>query len=273
MKISSHENLKERIFEVLKNTFQQMKVGELQMVASSLSFSTIIGLVPFLAVVLATFQSIGGLEALYPKVESFLLLYLREAAGSDVSKFIRIFIQNINAGRLGSTGAVFLFITSLKLLHDMEVGINRVWAQPRTRPFYKRLIYQWLIILMIPVALAIYVGFITLEQFEFARKVLPIGLTNSFVLMGSLFAIYKLVPDLTVRTKPAFIAAVVGSISTFTVHKGFSLLAIKVFNYNKIYGSLAAFPILLLWLLSLWYVILTGVALSAGLQKKSQLDR
>lgn len=127
-----------RMWEIFKNTLRQMREGELQLVAASLSFSTIIGLVPFLAVVLATFKSIGGLEELYPKVESFLLIYLREAAGSDVTKFIRIFIKNINAGRLGTTGAVFLFITSVKLLHDMEVGINRIWARPALALFIFR---------------------------------------------------------------------------------------------------------------------------------------
>lgn len=258
-----------KLWQVLKKTLRQMRDGELQLVAASLSFSTTVGLVPFLAVVLATFQSIGGLEALYPKVEGFLLIYLREAAGGDVTKFIRIFIKNINAGKLGTTGAIFLFLTSLKLLHDMEVGINRVWAHPRTRPFYKRLIYQWLLILLIPVALAIYVGFTTLEQFQFARRILPLALSNSLVLIGSLFLIYKLVPDLKVQTKAAVISAFVASAGLYGVHKGFAYLTIEVFNYNKIYGSFAAIPLLLLWMLSLWYVILAGVALCAGIQNRN----
>ncbi len=262
------KDLGTKIWQVIKNTIQQMRDGELQLVAASLSFSTILGMVPFLAVVLATFQSIGGLEALYPKVEGFLLIYLREAAGGDVTKFIRIFIKNINAGKLGTTGAVFLFLASLKLMHDMEVGINRVWAHPRTRPFYKRLIYQWVLILLIPVALAIYVGFISLEQFQFARRILPVGVSNSLVLVGSLFLIYKLVPDLKVHSKAALISSVIASISIYAVHRGFAFLTIEVFNYNKIYGSFAALPILLLWLLVLWYVILAGVALCAGIQKR-----
>ncbi|HEX7675222.1 MAG TPA: YihY/virulence factor BrkB family protein [Bdellovibrio sp.] len=258
-----------RLWQVLKNTSRQMRDGELQLVAASLSFSTILGMVPFLAVVLATFQSIGGLDALYPKVESFLLVYLREAAGGDVTKLIRIFIKNINAGKLGTTGAIFLFITSMKLLHDMEVGINRIWAHPRTRPFYRRLIFQWVLILLIPVALAIYVGFISLEQFQFARRIIPVAVTNGLVLVASVFLIYKLVPDLKVRTKAAFISSLIASVGLLAVHKGFAYLTVEVFNYNKIYGSFAALPILLLWLLILWYVLLAGMALCAGIQKRS----
>ncbi|WII73328.1 YihY/virulence factor BrkB family protein [Bdellovibrio sp. 22V] len=257
-----------RLMEVFKDTLQQMRDGELALVAASLSFSTAIALVPFIAVVLATFQSIGGLEAFYPKVEALLLRNMREAAGSDVTKFIRIFLKNISAGKLGFTGALLLFLTSLRLLHDMEVGIHRVWNQRNTRPFYKRLIYQWGLILAIPLLLAVYVGFTSLEQFKFVHRVLPATVSNSLVLVGTLFLIYKMVPDLAVRTKAAFVSSILTSITLYGVHKAYAILAIKFFAYNKIYGSFAALPILLLWILTMWYVILGGVALCASLQKR-----
>ncbi|KYG67428.1 hypothetical protein AZI86_01640 [Bdellovibrio bacteriovorus] len=246
-----------------------MRDGELQLVAASLAFSTAIALVPFIAVVLATFQSIGGLEILYPKVEAFLLRNLREAAGStDVTKFMRIFLKNISAGKMGSWGAILLFLTSLRLLHDMEVGIHRVWNLKNTRPFYKRLIYQWAIILGIPVFLAIYVGFSTLEQFKFVHRVIPASASNSLVLVGSLFVIYKFVPDVYVRKSAAFISALIASVVVYGVHKVYAVLVVNFFNYNKIYGSFAAIPLLLLWILTMWYVILGGVALCASLQKR-----
>lgn len=254
--------------EVLKDTLQQMRDGEIQLVAASLAFSTAIALVPFIAVVLATFQSIGGLEAFYPQVESLLLRNIREAAGSDVTKFIRIFLKNISAGKLGTTGAVLLFITSIRMLLDMEVGIHRVWNQRNTRPFYKRVIYQWGLILLIPVLLAVYVGFQSLEQFQFVHRVVPAFVSNSIVLVGSLFLIYKLVPTVYVKKSAAFISAVVAALVLYGVHKSYAALALKFFAYNKIYGSFAALPILLFWILTIWYVILAGVALCASLQKR-----
>lgn len=257
-----------KLVSVVKDTLQQMRDGELQLVAASLSFSTAIALVPFIAVVLATFQSIGGLEALYPKVEMFLLVNIREAAGSDVTKFIRIFLRNISAGKLGTLGAIFLFITSIRLMHDMEAGIHRVWNERNTRPFYKRLIYQWALILFIPVFLAIYIGFTTLEQFSFVHRILPGSVTNSFVLVGCLFFIYKLVPQGKVSTFAAIISSLIASLALYGVHKLYVLMGAKFFAYNKMYGSFAALPLLLLWILSLWYVILAGVALCASLQKR-----
>ncbi|MNJ96822.1 ribonuclease BN [compost metagenome] len=253
---------------VVKDTVQQMRDGEMQLVAASLSFSTALGLIPFLAVVMATFQSIGGLEAFYPKVEGILLSYMREAAGGEATKFIRIFLKNISAGKLGTTGAVLLFITSIRLFHDMEVGIHRVWNHRNTRPFYKRLIYQWGWMLFIPMALAIYVGFTSLEQLKFVRAVVPPGISNAFVLVGGVYMIYKIVPDIHVSKRAAFIASLIASLGLYGVHKGYSLIAVKFFAYNKIYGSFAALPLLLLWILTLWYVFLGGVALCASLQKR-----
>lgn len=258
----------DKLKSVGKDTLQQMRDGELQLVAASLAFSTAVALVPFIAVVLATFQSIAGLEMLYPKVESFLLKNMREAAGSDVTKFIRIFLKNISAGKLGTTGAALLFITSIRLLHDMEVGINRVWNKKNTRTFYKRLIYQWGLIVTIPVFLAIYVGFTTSQQFRFVQRLIPLGVTNSLVLVGSLFLIYKMVPDLKVRPKAALISSALASLALYVVHKSYGILAVKFFSYNKIYGSFAALPLLLFWILTIWYVILGGVALCASLQKR-----
>lgn len=258
-----------RFLSVIKDTLQQMRDGELQLVAASLAFSTAIALIPFLAVVLATFQSIGGLEVLYPKVESFLLRNLREAGGSsEVTKVIRSFLRNISAGKMGSLGAIFLFLTSLRLMHDMEVGIHRVWNQKNTRPFYKRLIYQWGIILIIPVALAVYIGFSTLEQFRFVHRVIPASISNSLLLVGCLFLTYKYVPATAVRNRAAFISSVLASCVVYAVHLVYTTMVVNFFNYNKIYGSFAAIPLLLLWILTMWYVILGGVALCASLQKR-----
>ncbi len=257
-----------RLKVVIQDTIQQMKDGELQLVAASLSFSTAIALVPFIAVVLATFQSIGGLEALYPKVEQFLLRNMREAAGADVTKFIRIFLQNISTGKMGTTGAILLFVTSLRLMHDMEFGIHRVWNFPNRRPFFQRLIYQWALILAIPFLLAVYLGLTSLEQYKFVQPILPISVMNTLLLVGCLFAIFKFVPSIYVHTRAAFLSSLITSGVLFGVHKSFSTLAVKFFNYSKIYGSFAALPLLLLWILTIWYVILGGVALCASLQKQ-----
>src|SRR5437868_9952539 len=84
-----------------KDITLQMRDGEIQLVAASLSFSTILSLVPFLAVILATFQFFGGNDILYSKVENLLLLYFKEAAGAEFTSVIKTSIRNIHTGTLG----------------------------------------------------------------------------------------------------------------------------------------------------------------------------
>ncbi|MNL55887.1 ribonuclease BN [compost metagenome] len=116
--------------------------------------------------------------------------------------------------------------------------------------------------------LAVYVAFNSLEEVQFVRRLLPLPISNTLVLVGSLFLIFKLVPDLKVHTKAAVISSFTTGAVLFGVHKGYGLLAQKAFNYSSIYGSFAAIPLLFLWMLSIWYVILAGVAFCAGLQKR-----
>ncbi|MNT68549.1 hypothetical protein D3C72_2067930 [compost metagenome] len=120
----------------------------------------------------------------------------------------------------------------------------------------------------IPVFLAVYVAFNSLEQFSFVRRLIPAWASNAAVLVGTLFLIYKLVPAIKVHAKAALISSFVTAAVIFGVHKGFVLVTTKVFNYNSIYGAFSAIPLLFLWILSMWYVILMGVALCAGLQKR-----
>lgn len=263
----------ERIKVLAIDIKKQIRDGELQLVAASLSFSTAIALIPFLAVVLATFQSIGNLEVFYPKVESMLLMHFKTAAGSEATKWIRIIIRNVGDGRMGVTGAIVLFITSLRLLHDMEVGIHRVWNLKNRRPLYKRIFAYWIFILLLPFGLAVYVGLDSLEQLNFARRLIPAWFMNAGILYGSLYALYKYVPDIRVKDKAAIAAALLAGTGLWIAQISFKWLGVQVFNYNRIYGALGAVPLLLIWMLTMWNILLAGVAISASIQKRHLLEK
>ncbi len=248
-----------------------MKKGQLQMVASSLAFSTALALIPFLVVVLATFKSVGGFEALYPKLEMLLLSNLKDATGSQITKMLKLVLKNLHAGKIGTVGAIFLFITSMQLLGDMEKAIHRVWGIKNGRPFYKRFLYQWGMMLFIPLALAIYLGFLSYERLQFVSTLIPSIVLNSLIIFGTLFFIHKFVPNTRVNKHVALITALINSLLLLVVHKSYIFLAKEFFSYNKIYGSFAAFPLLLLWIITLWYVILGSVALCASLQNRVNL--
>lgn len=256
-----------KIITIIKNIVFQFRQSEISMVAGSLSFSSIMCLVPFIAVTVAIIQSIGGLEAFAPKVENLLLTFLKEAAGYDATKVIKISVRNVQNAKIGIIGAGFLFVTSLRLMQELENAINRVWNIRIRRNFFKRLIVYWTIVIMLPLLLSLYVGFSSLEAVKLVNRLIPEFASDGLFLLVVLFTCYRWVPHTEVQPKIAATCAFITSIALYIVHTGFVTIAKGFFSYNKIYGSFAALPILLVWLLSIWHVFLAGAALCAGLQR------
>lgn len=249
-----------------------MQDGELRLVASSLSFSTLLSLVPFLAVTLSIFKEVGGLEFFYPKVEAFVLSYLEQATSRQAMQVVQRILQRIQAGALGTTGAVILVFTSFKLLHDMERGVNRVWNEKELRPFYRRLALNMFFLVLFPLVMAIYAGFRSIAFFRPYFKANLQNLTDFFLLFGGLFLIYKLVPHVKVQNRPAVISALLASALLLGLKNSFTWLAQQVFTYSKVYGSLATLPLLCLWILGVWHIVLAGVAFCASSQKRRWLE-
>lgn len=257
----------QEILSILKTYIRQVRDGELSLVAASLSFSTILSLVPFLAVALATFHWMGGSQAIYPQVENLLLFYLREAAGSEIIKIFKVSIRNIHAGTIGITGGLILIITSLRLLHIMEYAIHRVWNIEIKRALYKRLLIYWVLIISLPFIVAFYLAFLSLEEVKIVASIFPSWLTKPIILISILFSIYKFVPGVPVRKTFALISSIISGLGLLVLQGTYSYLTKKVFMYGKIYGSFAAFPLFLIWILCVWYVILAGAAICASLEK------
>lgn len=262
----------QKIQLMAKDLALQLRDGEIQLVAASLSFSTLLSVVPFLSVILATFKFLGGDDVLYSRVENLLLLYFKEAGGPQFTQVIKMAIRNIHAGSLGFVGAAFLVLTSFRLMHDMEFGIHRVWNKKNSRPLLKRFFIYWFLVIILPVFLAIYVGFTTLIRMEFGKKYLPGTLTGMTTLVVILYLVYKFVPDLKVKAKSAFFSALMAALGLWGVQSTFSWVTVKFFRINNIYGSFAALPIFLIWVLAIWYVILGGVAICASTQRHQLLE-
>ncbi|HPI41429.1 MAG TPA: YhjD/YihY/BrkB family envelope integrity protein, partial [Pseudobdellovibrionaceae bacterium] len=81
--------------------------------------------------------------------------------------------------------------------------------------------------------------------------------------------VYKVVPFVRVPHPYAALGSFFSCLGVIAVHKSFVFIAKSFFSYNKIYGAVAALPILLLWLLGIWNVLLAGAALSAALTRRN----
>ena len=255
---------------VLRQTIGYIQSAQLLMVASSLAYTTLLSIIPLLAVSFSIFKAFGGLGKLYATIEPLILDNLAEGSSDQAIDQIHHFIENIHAGTLGAGGLVGLIFTCMSLLFSAEKAINRVWDTPMSRTFFQRVSSYWLFITLGPLGLAFAVGAGTSTDIPIAHF-FPSG-TGAFLVMTAIFfGVYKLVPHRHVHWAPAFVGSLITSIAWLLARVLYSLYTARVLTYNKIYGSLAAVPILLLWIYIMWAIILSGAAFSASLQKNLEL--
>lgn len=257
---------------MIKKFFARLheEFSEISFAASSLAFSTLLSLIPFLIVVLAVFQSIGGLEQFYPQIENVLVGYFKEATGSTVSLYFRNSLANVKPQALGLTGGLLLILASLGLIRSIDIAFHRIWRIKIRKPIYRRIWLYWLLLLIVPFLLAVFTGlksvnFINDVSQNVERQFLFSAATTLFLIL-----LYKVIPDTKVKLFPVLASALLASTALTLVQSSFLWASAKVFRLNKIYGSLASFPIFLVWLLVVWYVVLTGVALCAFLHPKAK---
>ena len=244
-----------------------MRDGEVQLVAASLSYSTVLSIVPFLAVVLAALNSIGGMETLYPKVERMLLINFQDTLGSEGIRLLQSMIKRVLSGKFGTIGAGVLVLTSTRLIYDMERGLHRVWNIKNTRPLLQRLLVYWIFLLALPIVLALSVHLNQATPVLEIKNLFPSSGRSAAVFFVLIFLLNKMVPNIKVR----WFACLVGSLMTTTLllalQWGFGKLTHSVFQYSKLYGGIAAVPAFLIWVLLIWQIVLFGVAITASLHR------
>jgi len=254
---------------VAKETWRRSKRAQLPLVASSLSFTTILSLIPLLAVSFAIFQVFGGMDKVSGTIEQFILDNLAEGVSDQVIDVIRRFISNAHASAIGIGGLLGLVFTSMSALSSVERAINSVWSAPLKRNWFQRISSYWLFITLGPVGLAVALGLATSNNFPIT-KLLPSGSGIFAIEIVFFFVVYKWVPHTRVSSRYAAISGLLTSVSLFLARTSYHLYLAKAVSYNRIYGSLAAIPILLLWIYIVWLIILSGAALTATLQTLSE---
>lgn len=244
------------------------QAGEIRLIASSLAYFTLLSIFPLLILVLSVFQYVGWLEEYYHKVQFLVFSHMREAAGSAVSKFLRTALENVDFGTVGISGAIFLVWASLGLIRNIDYAFNRIWKLKIQTAMHKRLVLHWIVLVAVPLALGMFILARAIFFSTGGRRSLEYQVLFAVFIWFFLFALFKLIPVTKVKTWAALVSSAASGIVLFVLQKSFLWVSMRVFSQNKIYGSLASFPIFLLWLLAIWYVVLFGVALCAFLQQK-----
>jgi len=251
---------------VIANARYRNDVLNLQ--AMSLTYSTLLSLVPFLAVMFSVLKAFGVQNVLEPFLAQMLQPLGAEA--SSVTNKIINFVENIRIGILGAAGLAMLFYTVVTLVAKIEDALNQIWRSPRSRSWGQRTTAYLSVVLVGPVmvftALALTAS---AQSYWLVARLFKIGfvsyvftLTTSvipFVLLCATFTfLYKFIPYTKVRLRSALVGGAAAGILWQLVGVGFAAFVANSAQYAAIYSSFAIMIVFLIWLYVGWLIFLVG---------------
>lgn len=258
-------------YRLVLESARRMNRADIQILASSLAYNSVIALVPLLAISLSVFRAFGGLESIFKKIEPVLIESLFYGSGVEISRSLQKAIDRVHSGALGVTGVVGMLITSTKLFRDLELAVHRVWEIPIRRSFFRRIMLYWVVMFIGPVAMAIVIGFMSSRDLNLLG-VLPKGSINFTLTFCALWALYQMGPSCHVWARASISSAALATCAIAVLEQTYAIVFKKILNYSKVYGSLASIPMFLIWLLLIWWVCLIGIAIAASIQEKYHPD-
>jgi len=269
------------IIELLVQVWRQLIRHKCLQQASSLAFTTVLSLVPLLAV---AFFLLNAFDA-FQGADSDLIAYIKENflpeyQAKEISDAIKDFTDNVNISRVGLIAFFPLLLISMLLFNAIETTFNDIWSVKTSRPIFYKFAVFYTIITIGPmlITLSIYQAS-SLEQelgqpgnqvlkWLFA-SFLPFLFLWLAILLG-----YKLLPNTIVRWRSAIIGALVASILIEITRSGFSyyLSNISGVGYKMFYGAVAFIPIFAGWIYMSWLIILLGTEFTNAIQNFSKIN-
>ncbi|WP_239323512.1 YihY family inner membrane protein [Snodgrassella gandavensis] len=263
--------LQQRLPQFLLFVGQNYQRCNLPLIAASLTFTTLLALVPFFTITVIVVNAFPMFADMATRFNQFLTHIIVPAAGADsVSDYLYAFRDK--ASGLTAVGISFMIITSLMLIQTIEHAFNQIWQARDQRPLWIRILIYWALLTLGPVVLGMSLSAIGLlsnpanmaSQIPFYSTLFGI-VTNLALITLLLFLIYKLVPFCFVRWHHALLGAIITAVGLDLLRRGFAIFVTDFGNYQKVYGAFAAIPVFLIWLNLLWLLLLAGAVLTSSL--------
>lgn len=282
---------------VIAITFSGLKENRLLARAAALSFSSLLGLGPMiaLAVLVSGFvlnQAEPGMaqdtiERIISYIAPQVSLTETEAASgtNDLSNFISAFIEASQSGAVGVGGALILGVIVIQLFITIEDAFNDIWGVSKGRKLITRIILYWTIITLGTLLVFAGLALAVTKLIEFNNQLIALteGIpgsetvnswisthgvkVGSFIVLASFLALfYRFIPNTQVEWKAAFVGGLF-SVTCFAVNNAFAFLYVeRVAMQQTLYGSLALIPVLMIGLFTFWTCLLLGGRLSFAVQ-------
>ena len=248
--------------------------------ASALTYSTLLAIVPILAVVFAIARGFG--------FSKYIEVWFREALSSQpqaadaIIGFVNSYLIPTKSGIFLGIGLIFMLFTVLLLISNIEKAFNKIWQVKYPRSLFRTVTDYLAMFFLVPIIIVVTSG-VSIVMATFANEIneyVVIGPVMQFfiqvmpyVLMSAVFVCFFIfMPNTKVNFSAAFVPGVLSGIAMQLLQVFYIHSQIFLSSYNAIYGSFAALPLFMLWVQISWTICLFGAELSYTSQNMESFD-
>ena len=243
--------------------------------AASLAYTSLLSLVPLLAVVFGVTAAFPVFNEWAEQLQDFIVQNFMPSTGEQIVPHLETFLAGVK--QLTLPGLVALIVTALLLLIRIEAAFNRIWRVEKQRTLLGRVVMYWAVLTLVPLLIGTVVAISAQSIFGLIGGEESFGpafyrLVIFFVTWLIFATVFMLVPNRGVQVRHAMIGAFLSTVLFGLAKWGFVGYVANA-NYRVLYGALATIPIFLLWIYLVWIVVLFGASLAASLTTFSDYAR
>lgn len=255
--------------------------GELTLRATGLVYTTLLALIPAVALSFAVLKAFGAHREMAP----FLLEFFRplgDAAPLMVDRLMG-FAERVSGGLVGVLGLVLLLWTLIGTVKKVEDSMNFVWRVDRARSILRRAVEFAILVTLGPLVVVTVIGLsklaldsvagVTFEDFSLGEQLARwlLGIAPFAIVTGLFTAMYVLMPNTRVRVGPALAGGMAAGITWTALGKVFTAMVVYTSRLELVYAGFAIVVAAFLWTYLGWLVLLAGAQLAFYLQNPDYL--
>ena len=257
--------------EVIK-FFKEVKDPSIAHYASSLSFHTMLSLIPILFISFSVFTKMPSFDEHYAKIQHFIFNSLIPAQQEFITPHLNQFMEN--TGSMGITGFIFVMYVSMMFFLDYEQIMSKVFNTKR-RTLWESITTYWTMLTMMPLGMGLsaYLSSVINDFFESNEITSSINLlpfVPYFVIWVLFFIMFMISANRELNKKSALIASFVTSIIWYNSKNLFIFYVAYNKTYLSIYGSFSILMFFFLWIYFSWVIYIYGAKLCFVLDKKQK---
>jgi membrane protein len=247
---------------------RDLTAGHLTLRAMSLVYTTLLSLVPLLAISFSILKGFGVHNQIEPLLQN-ALEPLGERRDEVVTRIVS-FVDNVQVGVLGTVGFILLFYTTVSLMQKIEHAFNDVWQTAGSRSFTERFKDYLTVIVVGPILIFVSVGLAATVMSDpwtqAVSSIRPLGwfidflgwvLPMAMIVVAFTF-IYVFVPHTRVRVVPALTGGLVAGVLWNALGWLFAGFVAQATRYTAIYSGFATPILFMIWLYVSWLILLVG---------------